>query len=289
MTSPVGNPKERVWTALQHGTPDPLPRGEILVEEAFLDRIYPEMVRAPYGEKMAALAEAKGLDVVTVRLDGKVGELGLRDLNQWVRNTSYFIMALVDGLFWKPEDPVPFDRFVVGMVQGERGVLELIRKKMSSTLDLIRQCLDRGADGIIIGDDLAWDRGPFASPKDLQDTLGPGFRELTAAVRREKKAVFLHSCGNLTRMVDLIQSWGFHGLHGLATTAGNDPLAIRRATRHRLVLMGAFDLDGLQWQQIKAMKEEIMKPLAQEGGYILGSAAGLSSNTPIEGFRALYR
>ena len=40
--------------------------------------------------------------------------------------------------------------------------------------------------------------------------------------------------------------------------------------------------------KIQTMKEEILPSLTAEGGYILGSAAGLSFNTPLASFRALY-
>jgi hypothetical protein len=53
-------------------------------------------------------------------------------------------------------------------------------------------------------------------------------------------------------------------------------------------MMGIFELDSMQPRDIKAMKEEILPSFAAGGGYILGSAAGLSENTPLDSFRALY-
>jgi hypothetical protein len=111
---------------------------------------------------------------------------------------------------------------------------------------------------------------------------------MVEAVHAANRVAFLHSCGNIGSLLDMILSCAFDGLHGLAPSAGNDPLHIHRMTKGRLTLMGICDLDGMEPEAVTALKEHVIPPLAAEGGYILGSAAGLSSHTPIESFRALY-
>lgn len=282
-------PRARVLAAINNQRTDRIPQGELLVEEAFLDRLYPKIAGAPYAEKMRTLMEDASLDLITVRIgDGKEDE-ELTVLGHWAKDTPYFVMAFVDGLFWKPDDPLKFEDFVLGICHDERGIRELIKRKKKKALHLIKGCLDQGADGVIIGDDLAYDRGPYISPKVLRDSIFPGLHEIVEAIHAVNRAAFLHSCGNLGSLIDMILSCGFDGLHGLAPAAGNDPLNIRRMTKGRLTLMGIFDLDGMEPEAVKALKENVIRPLAADGGYILGSAAGLSSNTPIESFRALYK
>jgi hypothetical protein len=89
-------------------------------------------------------------------------------------------------------------------------------------------------------------------------------------------------------MIDLIISAGFDGLHGLAPSAGNDLLAIRERTRGKLTLMGIFEVDHLEPLELERFKKTILPLFTAEGGYILGSAAGLSLNTPLDSLRALY-
>ena len=282
-------PRERVLMAIRHQETDRIPRGELLVEEAFLDRLYPEMAKASFSEKTRRFVEEVGLDLVTVRIrDNEEGDKGLQELRKWATETPYFVTALVDGLFWKQEDPISFEEFVLGIHQGESRIWELIQIKKERALKLIQRCLDEGAFGFIIGDDLAYDRGPFMSPQDLCKWIFPGLQEMVEAIKMGNGVAFLHSCGNLTEIIDLILSFGFDGLHGLAPSAGNDPVAIRQKTKKRLTLMGILEVDRLQPRQLEAMKEEIIRPLADGGGYILGSAEGLSMNTPLDSFRALY-
>ena len=282
-------PKERVLKAIRHEKADRLPRGELLVEEAFLDRFYPDNLDAPYTEKMRRLAEEVGYDLVTVRADDEKSEEWVKELEEWTTRTSYFVMALVDGLFWKPEDPVSFEQFILGLSQGEEQILELVRLKKKKALQWSKVCLDAGAHGCIIGDDLAYDRGPFVSPRDLSKRVFPGLQEIAEVIRMADGVPFLHSCGNLTGIVELIVAAGFEGVHGLAPSAGNDPLAIQQMTHKKLTLMGVFELDRFRPHEIEAMKEELLQALAAEGGYILGSAEGLSKNTPLDSFKTLYQ
>lgn len=281
-------PKERVLKAIRHKKADRLPRGELLVEEAFLDRLYPDNLGAPYTEKMRRLAEEVGYDLVTVRVDDGKSEDWVKEVEEWAIRTSYFVMALVDGLFWKPKDPVSFEQFILGLSQSEEQILELVQLKKKKALQWTKVCLDAGAHGCIIGDDLAYDRGPFISPGDLSKWVFPGLQEIAEAIRMANGVPFLHSCGNLTGIVELVVAAGFDGVHGLAPSAGNDPLAIQQMTHKKLTLMGVFELDRFQPHEIEAMKEELLQPLASEGGYILGSAEGLSRNTPLDSFKTLY-
>ena len=274
--------------AIHHQETDRLPRGELLVEETFLNRYYPGKADTPYLEKMKQFVEEIGLDIVTVKIISGELEKGLKELKTWAMETSYFVLALIDGLFWKPEDPLSFQEFLLGIVREEGRIQNLIHLKKNRALQLIKICLDEGAHGCIIGDDLAYHHAPFLSPEKLREWILPGFREIVEAVKREKGIAFLHSCGNLTNIIDLILSADFDGIHGLAPSAGNDPIAIRKRTLNRVALMGIFEVDHINPQEIKNMKEKVLPVLSSQGGYIFGSAEGLSRNTPFESFRALY-
>jgi uroporphyrinogen decarboxylase len=282
------SPKERVLTAIRHQETDRLPRGELLVEEAFLDRLCPDKTDFPYREKMMHFAKAFDLDLVTIAVGGKNERSGLEEVSRWVDETPYFVLALVDGLFWKQEDPLSFQELILGIARGEGRVRDLFHSKKGRAITLIQRCLDKGAHGVIIGDDLAYDQGPFISPEDLGQWVFLGLQEMVKVIKEGNGIAFLHSCGNLTRIVDQIISAGFDGLHGLAPTSGNDPLSIREKAHRRMAVMGIFDLDSMSPGEIQAVKQELLPSLSAGGGYILGSAAGLSENTPLDSFGALY-
>jgi uroporphyrinogen decarboxylase len=274
--------------AINHEKPDRVPRGEFYVEEAFLNRFLPQYAKASYGEKMRLLIEELRLDLLTIRVDDQKEEEGLREIERWVSQTDYFVIALVDGLFWTPKDDLSFEEFLVRVCRGDDGIRHMIQTKKRKVKQLVQRCLSQGADGCMIGDDLAFNGGPFLSPRELRKTIFPGLQEIAEAVRGNKGIAFLHSCGNLTELIAPILAVGFKGLHGLAPSAGNDPLSIRERTRGKLTLMGIFEADRVEPQELDRCRKEILPLFVTEGGYILGSAAGLSMNTPLDSLGALY-
>ena len=169
-------PKELVYATLCHQQTDRFPRGELLVEEAFLDRFYPKKSGTPYDKKLRTFIEEMDIDVVTLTVDAENCDAGLKELEKWANKSTRFIMALVDGLFWRQEDPLPFEKFILGIFSGEDHVRELIGLKKKRCQHLIQKCLESGAHGVIIGDDLAYNQGPFISPKDLAKWIFPGLR-----------------------------------------------------------------------------------------------------------------
>jgi len=177
---------------------------------------------------------------------------------------------------------------MLGLVQESPDFADLMKKKQQKALELIDRSLGHGAHGCLIGDDLAHNQGPFVSPRHLDRWIFPGLCRLAEAVKKKGGAAFLHSCGNLTDLWDRLLALGFDGLHGLSPSAGNDFGLLFEKSRGRMVLMGGIDLDYLKPEKLAVQKAEFLHQVGSGGGYILGSAAGLSSVTPLDSFRALY-
>ena len=131
--------KERVELTVAHKETDRYPRGELLIEEAFLNRIYPQMTKAPWREKMVVFSQQAGLDLVTIPCHPQKGEGWIRELNWWAEESDLFVMALIDGLFWHPEDPLSFQEFILGLAYHDEETYVLIRRKKESTMGLVRR------------------------------------------------------------------------------------------------------------------------------------------------------
>jgi len=273
---------------LNHKPADRPPRGELLVEEAFLNRLYPAATAQTWRDKMLCLVEEAGLDLVTINLGRQAGEQESAEIAWWASRTDYFVLALINGLFWQPGDRLSFEEYMMGLVQETLDFADLMKKKKQKALELIDRSLDHGAHGCLIGDDLAHNQGPFVSPRHLDRWIFPGLSQMAETIKKKGGAAFLHSCGNLTDLWDRLLSLGFDGLHGLSPAAGNDFRLLFEKGRGWMALMGGVDLDYLKPEEVEAQKAEILDQVGSGGGYILGSTAGLSAVTPLDSFRALY-
>lgn len=207
---------------------------------------------------------------------------------QWVEDTDCFVMALVDGVFWKAADPIPFERFLTGLLAGDEELGRLIEAKKQRALKLVEGALAGGAHGIMIGDDLAHDGGPFASPDLLASHVFSALTELAIRIKEGGARAFLHCCGKVDLLLPLIMETPFEALHGLSSRAGNDLVKLRRRCSGRLALMGGVDLDHEDPNEIRRLRREVLEPLGRSGGYIMGSSAGLWAKTPVAAVKALY-
>jgi uroporphyrinogen decarboxylase len=246
------------------------------------------MTKAPWREKMVVFSQQAGLDLVTIPCHPQKGEGWIRELNWWAEESDLFVMALIDGLFWHPEDPLSFQEFILGLAYHDEETYVLIRRKKESTMGLVRRCLEAGAHGCIIGDDLAYDKRPFVSVKSLEKSIFPGLGEISETIKSEKGVAFFHSCGKVTDLLDSIISLGFDGFHGFSPAAGNDLFNAYSKIDNRMVIMGGLDLDDQNIKAIQIFKERIAISPNLMRDYILASAAGLSLNTPLENVRILY-
>ncbi len=280
--------KERVDLTIAQKETDRYPRGELLIEEAFLNRFYPQMTKAPWREKMIVFSQQASLDIVTIPCHPQKGKGWIRELNWWAEKSDLFVMALIDGLFWHPEDSLSFQKFILGLAYHDEAVDAFIRRKKENALGLARRCLEAGAHGCIIGDDLAYDNRLFVSIESLDKVIFPGLGEISETIKREKGVAFFHSCGKVTDLLDSIISLGFDGFHGFSPAAGNDLFNACSKIDNRMAIMGGLDMDGRNIEAIQSFKERIAVFPVLMRGFILSSAGGLSLNTPPENVRMLY-
>ncbi len=281
-------PRERVRRAARFQPVDRIPRGEILVEGAFLDICYPQLQSEPWRSKMTCLARDTGLDLISLPIAANPGRAALREVQYWARQSTWFVAVLIDGVFWHAGDPLSFERYLLAGQRKSEEFAALCRDKQKRVLETVERCLAAGADGCIVGDDLAYDRGPFMAPTDLDTWIFPPLREIGRQIKEWGGVAFLHSCGNLTSLLGSLVTLGFDVLHGLAPAAGNDPAAARELTRGRLALMGGFDVDGRDPARVAENRRALLPRLSPGGGYILSTSSGLSGATEPDAFRALY-
>lgn len=201
--------KERVELTVAHRETDRFPRGELLIEEAFLNGIFPQMVKAPWREKMVVFTQQAGLDLVTIPCHPQKGERWIRELSWWAKESDLFVMALIDGLFWHPGDPLSFQKFILGIAYHDEETDALIRRKKKNAMDLARRCIDTGAHGCIIGDDLAYDKRLFVSIEALEKSIFPGLGEIAETIKSEKGGRFFSQLWKGDRLIGFNHIFGF--------------------------------------------------------------------------------
>jgi len=112
---------------------------------------------------------------------------------------------------------------------------------------------------------------------------------LIAPAREHNLITVLHTDGRVADLLPLLHEIGFDAVHGLAPEH-NDLPALHRAWMGKLVFMGGVSAQLLARGERDAITEAVRRlcvALDLPGGFVLGSATGISEAVPPQNFMAL--
>jgi uroporphyrinogen decarboxylase len=282
-------PRERIYNTLRGAPTDRLARGEMFIADEFIRAFSP-------AQTLERVIEELDLDVVSIPLSAGWGapqqpdaDGALQTMLQW-RERDRFVFALIDGPFSAAVKEVGFDT----LMRYTRSAPEAARRAFMQGADetrlVARAVHDAGADGVILGEDIAYNRAPYFSAEALGTLY---FRALHAAVddlHALGLVVFFHSDGNLNLVLDELATCNLDGIQGLEPEAGMSIARVRQRVGKRLTLWGNLGFDFLCVERTDEEIEQMINTIIQDSGkLIFGSCGGLVGGLNIETVRRVYR
>jgi len=282
-------PRERIYNTLRGAPTDRLARGEMFIADEFIRAFSP-------AQTLERVIEELDLDVVSIPLSAGWGapqqpdaDGALQTMLQW-RERDRFVFALIDGPFSAAVKEVGFDT----LMRYTRNAPEAARRAFMQGADetrlVARAVHDAGADGVILGEDIAYNRAPYFSAEALGTLY---FRALHAAVddlHALGLVVFFHSDGNLNLVLDELATCNLDGIQGLEPEAGMSIARVRQRVGKRLTLWGNLGFDFLCVERTDEEIEQMINTIIQDSGkLIFGSCGGLVGGLNIETVRRVYR
>jgi uroporphyrinogen decarboxylase len=222
----------------------------------------------------------------------KPAEAGWGDLEAWSSRADRFIFITLDGAMGWGMRLFGFQEFMVALFKGSLYLSDCVNAVEALNLELARQARDCGAMGVLLADDLGYQRGLMYNPELLRLHLFPSLVRQTETLVTLGLPVFFHSDGNLNEILPDLAKMGFTGLHGLEGAAGMDLAFVKRHYGSSLCLWGNLDPDYLALprspEEIAIQVESILKTADQEGGFIFGTSSGLFKGVRSENLRTIY-
>jgi len=279
------NSRERVAAAIRGGIPDRVPRGEICIDD--------DLVRSCLGvpgagfEERLELARRLKLDIICLApvfpeggpeggLPGAASALW-PDLGRWAGESGLFVFVILDGPFgWGPR-LMGYNNFLLEVARKSRDPVDLAGQVAGLNLELARRAAGCGAGGVLIADDIAYQRGLIISPAALRSQFLPALERQARGIKGLGLPVFFHSDGNLDAALDDIARAGFDGLQCLEPAAGMDIGEIKKRYGS-LCLWGNLDPGVLMTPRGAGEIRESLRPIleaAAAGGVIFGTSSGL--------------
>jgi uroporphyrinogen-III decarboxylase len=292
----MGNARAIIQEAFAHRLPDRIPRGEVwLGPEVF--------ARAGLADDLLGhltLIERLGHDCLCLPFDRILSRhpvleyryFNAKELGKAVSLKGPFIMAIVDGPWQRLVDQRGLLPCLTAWQRDRDEVRAAYANEEKVSLALIRECLERDVDAVIIAEDLAHEHAPFFDVGETQTPFGPFYMEAIAHIHEGKAYALFHSCGKIVPFIPYLVSFGFDGLAAIQHCA-NDLIAIKEQYGGSLTIMAGIEGEMLVPGALsKAGREEfirLVRALHSGGGFILCSGSGLYAGDFLERVQELYR
>lgn len=221
-------PWERVDNTIKGLAADRVPFGEVLIDPLFCQK-------ALQNKKLTfSLAkefwEQSGLDLVV--FNPCCGEVVLQGTSEnvfrWREKTDYYLFAIISGGFSRGLDTFGFAEFMDFAFKDPAGMQKIARAMSLQELETGKKCIEAGVHAVMIGDDIAYQRGTYFSPKQMRQLFFPILREQVEKLKELNVPVFFHSDGNLNAVMDDLLGMGFDGLQCLEPGAGMDIAVVKK-------------------------------------------------------------
>ena len=279
------SPVEFVEKALKHERVERLPRGELFISQAFMDRYCPGQTGDPAGQ-LEMISRSLGLDVVGADLNGPEA-LPLLSEGGYRRLANSFSVACMNGPFSRLVARLGFQKALIGLMK-ERSIFEDAALSMTAEAEKMMPLIrDNGFSAVALTDDISGSNGLLFSPGIFDGLFLPSCRPLLELVRSYGLYAFFHSDGDTKSIIASLARAGFDCIHPVDAQAGMDLDELREKWGRAVCLMGHVDI--MAWPPEKIRKEVTRAEKGcHDGGLILGSSCGISYESAGEGLAALY-
>lgn len=290
-------PREEVRLALAGRWPDRLLRGELVIDDGFVrDFVGLQGDAIPWSARLAVSQRLRH-DLVVVSFSHGWGAPEQPDpqeasflLRQWREESDLFVFALVDGPFSAAAKAWGWEGALTRLSAPGRAELQVMAEATLELAERARALAAHGADGILIGDDIAYRRSAYINPAHLRAGYFPFLTLLVESLHSAGLPAVFHSDGNLWAVLDDLLATGIDGLQGMEPGAGMSLAGVRERVGPELCLWGNVDLGWLAQplpaEEIAAHVRRLLAPLAGTPA-ILGASGGLMAGVPGENAEAM--
>ena len=300
-------PRERIFAALAHEVPDRVPRFEIWIDALLAElgqddqqdayvNLGQDCIMMPGKLPEASNAWKDGKDewgrvwkngmyiggAVETEMDlcdysppidyaDKFFEIGkAREVKKKYPNHCLIYGTHV-GPFTAAFMAMGFEPFFLSLTYDPAFAHDLLENRTEWCIALYRKAVSLGAEVLVLGDDVADNRGPMISPTMWREFVFPYHRRI---VDELDAPVIWHSDGNIEPLLPMAIEAGFVGIHGLEPMAGMDLGKIKKKYGNDLVLIGNIDVNVLCASDLDTVREEVDRCIEQGapgGGYMIAT------------------
>lgn len=201
-----------------------------------------------------------------------------------------FIVSAPGGVLENVIDLVGFERLCFMIYEDEELTKAIFNEVGSRLLRFYEICSAIEPVGaLIVNDDWGFKTQTMLSPDMLRQFVFPWHKRIVGTIHRNGKYAILHSCGNLTDVMDeIVDELKYDAKHSFE----DNILPVEQAWKlwhDRIAILGGIDMDFLVRSEPEVIKERCRKLLELSGSeaYALGSGNSIPAYVPIDNYLAM--
>lgn len=206
--------------------------------------------------------------------------------------TDKYILVMIYGSHF---EKAYFSRGIENFLADMAGEPEFARKLLSRIIDKNMVMLENflcasEVDGVLLGSDWGTQLDLIMSPDTWQELIRPGEQREYDLVHSYGKNVWVHSCGNIQKIIPSLIEMGLDVLNPVQPEA-MDLATLKRAYGNRLTFWGGISTQrALPYgtpDEVKTETRRVRSLMSQGGGYILAPAQEIQGDVPAANIMAL--
>lgn len=217
----------------------------------------------------------------------------LDDVGSMLPQGMKFIVHGPSGVLENVTFLLGFERLCYMMIDDEALVSDVFEAVGSRLLRYYQKVANHPLVGAIIGnDDWGFKSQPMLMPEQMRRYVLPWHKQIVATAHAAGKPAILHSCGNLSLLMDdIIDDLKYDAKHSFEDTIQPIEEAYKQYG-DRVALVGGIDLDFLcrsTPEAIRSRAENMLAMTAPHGHYALGSGNSIPEYVPWNNYFAMIR
>jgi uroporphyrinogen decarboxylase len=215
------------------------------------------------------------------------------DKLKWVRDhtDSYILVMIYGSHFEKANFLRGIEGFLSDLAGNKKYAKNLLDFIIHKNMVMIENILSYDQiDGILLGSDWGSQLNLLMSPACWRELIKPGEQMEYNLIKSAGKDIWIHSCGNIERIIPDLVEMGIDVLNPVQPEAMNIA-ELKRNFGSKITFWGGISTQQtLPYGTPKQVKEEtlsIRTKMSKGGGYIIAPAQDIQTDVPIENVMAL--
>lgn len=206
-----------------------------------------------------------------------------------IAGDRFFILGTAGGIMGIP-DGEHIDEYVIQLYENPGELKEKSEKMLAVGIEQQERVLESGADGVLLPCDVAFNNGPFISPRMMDEFFFPYFNRWVENLKKHGVVSIWHTDGNILPIMDRVIESGVTAIQCVDPLGGMDIVALKKQVEGKLALIGNINCATLQLGPADTIAREVKKVVEGckgNGGFALSGCNAIFKGIPAEHYQVM--